>query len=346
MQPEPMIVAGAALAVGQPGGRLVDWVRRRPLVLFFAGAFLFSWVIYAGLAAFPAANRTTYNRITLIAAYGPAVSAAVLAWITGTRPRRKLPAGWWALGLAAFGLAAGVEWLDHLWWGHRVDASLLLADGVLVLLATVTLARVLLPHVATAAPQPRPGRTVPAWQTVGWAVVALGLWPLLVLASNAIARLLGLGVPAAPTWPDVPLPLILLESLAWCFLFAGPLNEEPGWRGFALPRLQNRYSPLVASIILGALWGLWHLPLHLMGVYYGGALGAVIRIQEIPRAILFTWLYNRTRGSLLVMILFHAAINTTSLFLARSAPVAFVLCTLLAVVVVFSDRMDKRRAQD
>ena len=157
-----------------------------------------------------------------------------------------------------------------------------------------------------------------------------------------MALALNLQLSPAPTWSTRTLLYAIPEYFIWFFLFGGPLNEEPGWRGFALPRLQSRFSPLVASLILGTFWGLWHVPLHLMGMYYGGAWGALIRIQEIPRAILFTWIYNRTKGSLLLTILFHATINTTGFFLPRSFPMILVVCTLTAILIAIKERMWKR----
>jgi uncharacterized protein len=170
-------------------------------------------------------------------------------------------------------------------------------------------------------------------------LVAFGLWPALVLAANAIAPLLGEAVPNAPVLPSRPWLPLVVESYLWFALYGGPLNEEPGWRGFALPRLQQRHSPLVASLFVGAVWGLWHLPLHLMGIYPGGAWGAVIRVQELPRAVVFTWLYNRTGGSLLIAVLFHATINTTSLFLPRAYLTTFGLLTLLAAGLILAGHM-------
>jgi membrane protease YdiL (CAAX protease family) len=236
-------------------------------------------------------------------------------------------------------LAAGSEWLDHIWWGHTIDASLVLVDLILVMLAALTISWLLSNRRELISGFM--GEI--SWRKrIPWILIVLGLWPLLVLASNTIAGRLGLPLSAGPVWPNKPLPLILTESLLWFALFGGPLNEEPGWRGFALPRLQGRFSPLVASIILGALWGLWHVPLHLMGVYGGGLWGSVIRLMDIPRAVLFTWVYNRTKGSLLIAILFHAAINTTSLFLPRSHHVVFVICFVVAAIVVLTDRMWKK----
>lgn len=77
------------------------------------------------------------------------------------------------------------------------------------------------------------------------------------------------------------------------FLVGG--QEEPGWRGYALPRLQARFSPMKATVILGAVWGVWHLPL-----------GPLNMIVPFVLAFFYTWLYNRT-GSVLLAILLHAS---------------------------------------
>jgi len=92
--------------------------------------------------------------------------------------------------------------------------------------------------------------------------------------------------------------------------------EEIGWRGYALPRLQAIYGSLWASVILGVLWSLWHLPLVWVKGAYQESHSPMIYIliftvTILPISILFTWLYNHTKGSLLLASLFHAAINIT-----------------------------------
>lgn len=112
------------------------------------------------------------------------------------------------------------------------------------------------------------------------------------------------------------------------------MGEELGWRGFALPRLQARMSALSASLILGLLWALWHLPLYLTAghplseVFFGWFL-----LSILADAILFTWIFNNTRGSLLVVLLFHASIATSGLFLASTAG-SFVIALVLKWAVV------------
>jgi uncharacterized protein len=119
---------------------------------------------------------------------------------------------------------------------------------------------------------------------------------------------------------------LLLYPAAYAFRFPfGPLWEEAGWRGFALPRLQRRYGPFVGTLILGVLWGIWHLPLYLpadiqQGGIIGGVLGfAVFVLLAIAMAVIFTWVFNNTKGSLLIAILLHASIDGTSTYIQTLA---------------------------
>ncbi|MCS7222106.1 MAG: type II CAAX endopeptidase family protein [Anaerolineae bacterium] len=93
---------------------------------------------------------------------------------------------------------------------------------------------------------------------------------------------------------------------------AGPLQEEFGWRGYALPRLQSRFSALVSSIILGFFWWLWHLPaVFIPGRFMTDNLAVFLSLLVVITltAILFTWIYNNTKGSVLAAILTHTAMN-------------------------------------
>jgi membrane protease YdiL (CAAX protease family) len=94
-------------------------------------------------------------------------------------------------------------------------------------------------------------------------------------------------------------------------LFVLVVGEELGWRGFALPRLQERYGGLRASLILGVLWAGWHLPNQFIpGLeFYGYGFGA-FALYVVAMTVLFTWLASQTHGSVLLAWLFHGAINT------------------------------------
>jgi membrane protease YdiL (CAAX protease family) len=109
------------------------------------------------------------------------------------------------------------------------------------------------------------------------------------------------------------LPIVLAISVY--MLIAVALGEEVGWRGYALPALQARYSALLASVILGVMWALWHLPLFFNPDTIYGNLPFVVQLAlQVPLAILLTWVYNSTQGSVLMVMLFHAVFNAGGQF--------------------------------
>jgi membrane protease YdiL (CAAX protease family) len=126
----------------------------------------------------------------------------------------------------------------------------------------------------------------------------------------------------------------IMVPVALVFAFPNTLGEELGWRGFALPRLQARYSALVSSIILGLFWGSWHIPLWIAFGQTGLPL-LIDVVSMVQLAILYTWVYNSTGGSLLLVWLFHFAMTVTQYFLPRIPTLTDdVLSWSIAVLVV------------
>jgi membrane protease YdiL (CAAX protease family) len=147
------------------------------------------------------------------------------------------------------------------------------------------------------------GRIVRA--RIGWSSYAIvfGLPVLLCAVALAVMVATGQAVswPASTAWRELP------ERFIFIFLFIG-LGEEPGWRGFALPRLQKQHSPLIASLILAPIWALWHLPL--MGNEFPPAIIPAFLISLLGGTLIQTWLFNRSKGSVFAQMLFHATVNT------------------------------------
>lgn len=110
---------------------------------------------------------------------------------------------------------------------------------------------------------------------------------------------------------DFKLNQLSLLSIAVAGLIIG---EEAGWRGFLLPYLLQRYSPVTSSLIVGIIWAVWHLPNFLMPSFphYGLPFSA-FALMTIAFSMLFTWFHLRTNGSLVVAVIFHAALNLFSL---------------------------------
>jgi membrane protease YdiL (CAAX protease family) len=153
---------------------------------------------------------------------------------------------------------------------------------------------------------------------------SLGLWGIAILGPGVL-YLIGLGVfllfgGEAPPFTMIreELNLIPLYLVIVLMPFNGPVGEEFGWRGYALPKLQNKYGPLVASLVIGTIWGIWHLPEFFapLGVIsaLASALGMGFLIPyvlgTIANSIFMTWLYNKSKASALIAgIVWHAAID-------------------------------------
>ena len=131
-----------------------------------------------------------------------------------------------------------------------------------------------------------------------------GLAPLVVAFGAASISMLMGGTPAAP---GTGLTGVTLLSMLVFNTIQGATGEELGWRGFALPNLQKRYSPLTASIILGLVISGWHSILHLISPT--GVPEWQFWVIMVSFCILVTWAYNHSGGSLLIVSLFHFAFN-------------------------------------
>jgi membrane protease YdiL (CAAX protease family) len=146
-----------------------------------------------------------------------------------------------------------------------------------------------------------------------WVAVALLLpFVLLVLAVMVESGLNDASVPWTRIGASREFPQFsALGFLAYNILSFG-FGEEVGWRGFGLPRLQSRHTALVATLLLTVGWALWHLPLFFYRPGYTSMGAAGIAgwfFSLLTGAVLLTWLYNESRGSVLVVALFHAAID-------------------------------------
>ena len=122
-------------------------------------------------------------------------------------------------------------------------------------------------------------------------------------------------------------PFPMLGLFVYIFFLGGPLGEEPGWRGFALPRLQRRCGPLVGSLILGPSWAFWHLPLFWIPAWNlpPTVLNIVMFvIAATAFTVVMTWMFNNTKGSLFIALLVHTSFDMVLAILNRLFPVPIV----------------------
>src|SRR5215217_1379838 len=155
------------------------------------------------------------------------------------------------------------------------------------------------------------GSRLVRWR-VGWQ------WYLVVILGPAAFSLAVAGVYTllGGSWAEAAPPALLEGTLLFLPLFlliltlTDGLGEELAWRGFTLPRLLTRYNALAASLILGVIWALWHLPLLWTegGPMYQLPVWLLL-LDVTAKAVLFTWVFLHTRGSVLIAMLFHGATN-------------------------------------
>lgn len=173
-----------------------------------------------------------------------------------------------------------------------------------------------------------------SWKKVRKSILStkVGLkWYLFTLIVIPAAMFLGMVIVNGeiPTFRDLNFEFFItyLFSFVAIFFLGGPLPEEIGWRGFALPRLQSKFGPLKATLLLSVLWAFWHLPHFLTAAQRGGP-GSDLSLLYIhlpifillclPISIILTWVYNCNHGNLFIVMLIHASVNTFSLVQTHS----------------------------
>jgi membrane protease YdiL (CAAX protease family) len=223
--------------------------------------------------------------------------------------------------LSSFVLTWGYFWL--IWAPLRLPASLIALGGFgpavsafLVLAITSGMPGVL-----------RLLRSIVHWRVgVRWYLLALIGLPLL----NLLAFLVVPGSLSDFVAPNSRFLRVYLSEMAMSVTIGiAPLWEEVGWRGFALPHIQRQYGPVLGTIILGALWGVWHLPFFFGPLAQTGPdatlLGATVALIEFSigltgLSVVMTWMLNNCGGSTLLAILIHAAFDSSGLALVALFP--------------------------
>lgn len=226
------------------------------------------------------------------------------------------------------------------------SAGLSLGIGALVLLGTFAPSLVALALTARregrAAVQTLLRRVVQGNVGLRWYVFAIGFMPAIKLTVAVVHRLL-LG--AWPRFGDESWYLMAGAILVSMWVQAG---EEIGWRGYALPRMSARMGLGPASVLLGIVWACWHLPLFVMlGSDKLGQSFPLYLVQVTALSVAAAWLYWRTGGSLLLVMILHAAVNNTkdivpsavpgalNAFAFSTSPVAWLTVALLWIAAVF-----------
>ena len=261
----------------------------KELIYFYCGAILFSWCAWIPYGAAQAGVLKVFVpwELVLISQFGPSLTALFLIY---RRDGKK--------GLQLF-FQKVLKWQFHLKW------------YILPLLVTplISILWIVFHYFS--------GDNIPS-------LYDFLKWP------HAYAQAYGSGGPYTLQGDLVPnigfvafiKNLVLLNPVVASGIFilltilTGPISEEFGWRGFMLPKLLNEYSMLKSSLILGILWGFWHTGPDFWTYVFEAKIQALlyplaITFGTIPLSILFTWIFIKSKGSILPVLIFHASFNGT-----------------------------------
>lgn len=134
--------------------------------------------------------------------------------------------------------------------------------------------------------------------------------------------------------------LAQLLLMLFYVLVTGPLCEELGWRGYALPCLLKRFNPFTASLILGVIWGVWHLPAFFVGgMEQAGMSLPLFLLNALLLSIFVTWVFKHTGGSVLITVLIHYTVNICASIIGVTLPI---LCALLLTASILLLTVDKQ----
>ena len=320
-----------------------EWVRRHQVVAFFAITFVISHLIgISGVFLFsgdhPAYRMLQFFLVRFLL-FGPALAGLVVASVSyaghregGRRPRWMAFAVSWILACLVSMVYVWRTTPDYpgLFKTFTISALGALFPAIIISGAFSRVSGIR-DYLSTLV-RPR-GNPI-------WYLVALLTFPVIHLLGNGISYLLGRDVPLAGGGFEPDAIGLALITFVHVLFYTGGINEESGWRGFALPRLQIRFSPLVACLVIWVFHLLWELPFDT--VFSDSSWPVISRLVWMPSwSVLFVWLYNRTKGSILAPVMFHASMNAMNPLMRILPPTdaGTLVLVAFAVVAVVYDKM-------
>jgi len=324
--------------------KLIEFLRRHQLTAYFVLTYLVTWTLLFLFQPLLLEGQIFVAPLVILGVFAPALVSIGLSAVLSSRPRQgsRKPAVIafivvWILSSMIIILQLIV--LQQAVWSIFVGIAGFITGLLPAFVASSVFSTIpgVRAHLRTYI-KPR--------GSFGYYLLALVLFPAIWLLGNLLSRAQGMDIPFS-SYPTVDFKLAGMVILFYLYnIIFGGLSEEPGWRGFALPRLQAKFSPLVSSLILGVFWAVWHAPARFGGIEAKSLSDTLVEwVLILLVTVIFTWLFNRTKGSILVTVLVHPAMNTTSIFLNASIGRNILLLVFTAFVILL-DKMWKRLPPD
>src|SRR5216683_2428636 len=273
--------------------------------------------------------------LLIIGSFGPVVAAIFLSYRGVRVPGSKLSSRFVCFGLTLLLCWAVLVGHASLWDELRLS----LVAKLLLLLPSAIPAWIVSTAFSRDGGIRATMRTLLVPRPVVWHVVAVFLFPVLFTATATRIQGGGVHQPKA-VGSGLSYFLLVVVEFGYAFFVGGGVSEEPGWRGFLPPRLQERFNPLVASLLVWIPWVLWHAPLDFTG-YAGSTFAAYVQTRVfilIPLSIIITWVYNRCGKTILSAALFHSAFNVAPDFIPSAEWAGWVI-SITALAAITTDRM-------
>jgi len=329
--------------------QITDWIRYHQVAAFFMITFGITWGLGFSFDAVMNQKVEWLAPLVSVAICGPGLAGIIVSRICSTEPESGSAKVAWIAFLVALILSTVAFLANNTIINHAPLSPVMV---VFVLVMAVPVAYIISQaHSRVPSVRRYLASLLKVRQVWGWLLLALivpaGLNVLSIVISNMLGR-------QSVHLSDLSFTgLTLLKMVAVTFFyqvfFFNATGEEVGWRGFALPRLQARTSPLIASLVLTFFWAMWH------ALYWEAAGDPVLTwqywqdtfVKLFPATVLINWFYNRTKGSILVAGVTHAAANTVFAYIPRvDWPVHTTMMYAFALVLILIDRMWKKLPLD
>lgn len=328
--------------------KVTEWIRHHQIIAFFALTFVISWGLFIPLIPL-IFGRKLYVLLPLamIALFGPALAGIIISVVIHPVPRQGSYKTRWLVFLLTWMVATPIFIFNPALRRQGIGFSI----GLVVIAAVIALIPAFIVSSAfSRAPAVRKyiESLVKPRGSVIWYLIAVFLIPAMLLLGILIMGLLGKEIPSPRVSAVGTMELIklIILSAAYRFFYANAVGEEPGWRGFALPRLQARYNPLVANLILALFWALWHLPLPQAQGLSSNPRALLYYIwSTFLHSLILAWLFNHTKGSILVAGLLHLSSNVSRLFMPETIAFDFIR-PAFCVLIIILDQMWRKLPAD
>ena len=329
--------------------KLTDWIKNHQVAAFFIITFAISWGLGFSWSAVMQRDQGLLLPLVFMAVCGPGLAGIIISAIINTQPKQGSRKAFWIAFLVAWVVSALVCFANLTFIEHYPLSPTVI--GVF----TISVAPVafVIASAWSRIPSVRNYLTslIRLRGVLGWAGLGLVLFPALLLISFFLNGLLNKQPIPVHLFPKIDLALIglIVVKFFYQLFFFNATGEETGWRGFALPRLQARISPLVAALVIALFWVPWH--------FFGWqAEGRPITTAEFwidmlighsLLSVLIVWICNRAKGSILVAGFTHAATNTVQAFIPLPKITSLYLTLFLAILVlILVDRMWQKLPSD